>query len=259
MLSAETRDIFALCVLAAIGSSLAGRIMLMMRRSPLSPLQSTLFAVNYTLARILWRVEIRGSLPELKTERGAVLVCNHRCPLDPAVIALTGPRVIHWMVAREYCEYPLFRGLLRVCGAIPVARGETDTTATKTAVQLLERGEIVGFFPEGRLNTTARTLLPGRPGAALIALKGRAAVVPCYIDGTPYDGTTLGCLLMPARVKLTIGEPINTEPYLDCPHQRAAADELTSRLLGAIARLAGDAHYQPEVAGRRPANQLRNC
>ena len=51
MLSAETRDILALCVLAAIGSSLAGWVVLKMRRSPYSPAQSALCAVNYLLTR----------------------------------------------------------------------------------------------------------------------------------------------------------------------------------------------------------------
>ena len=34
--------------------------------------------------------------------------------------------------------------------------------------------------------------MPGRPGAALIALKARVPVVPCYIHDAPYDGTMLG-------------------------------------------------------------------
>lgn len=253
MLSAETGDILALCVLAVLGFWLTVRIILMMRRSPLTVVQSCLFAINYTLARVLWRTEIHGQLPNLPQGRGAIIVCNHRCPLDPSFIALTGPRVIHWMVAREYCEYPLFRGLLRVCGAIPVTRGGTDAAAMRAVVALLERGELVGFFPEGRINTTARLMLPGRSGAALAAIKARAAIVPCYIEGSPYDGTTLGCVAMPAHVKLTIGEPIDLESYYDRSNDRASLDELTRLILGSIARLAGDDDFQPEVAGRKPS------
>jgi len=254
MLSTETGDIIALCVLAALGSSLAGRIMLMMRRSPISPLQSFLFAINYTAVRVLWRTNIRGRLPPLRSDQGAVIVCNHRCPLDPSFIASTGPRVIHWMVAREYCEYPLFRELLKVCGAIPVMRGGTGAAATKAAIRLLEQGELVGLFPEGRINTTSRLLLPGQPGAALIALKARALVVPCYIDGSPYDGTTLGCLLMPARVRLVIGPPIDLSRYYGREGERDVLNELTRHFLCAIAQLAGEPDYRPELAGRSSNN-----
>ena len=250
MLSAQAADILALCVLAALGSLLAGRIMLMLRKSPLSPLQSFLFVINYTVVRVLWRANISGRFPRTRADRGAVIVCNHRCPLDPSFIAVTGPRIIHWMVAREYCDYLWFRYLLKVCGAIPVRRGGTDTAAAKSAIRLLENGELVGMFPEGRINTTARRLLPGRPGAAMIALKARAPVVPCYIAGAPYDGTTLGCLLMPARVRLVIGRPLDLSEFYGREGEREVLDELTRRFLCAIAELAGDPDFQPELAGR---------
>ncbi len=247
MLSAETGNILAFCLLAGLGSAGGVRVILMLRRSPLTPLQSVLYAINYAVNRLLWRTSVRGRLPPLGAA-GAVIVCNHRCPLDPSFIALTGPRVIHWMVAREYCEYPPFRGFLGTCGAIPVNRGGTDTSAAKAAIRLLEEGELVGIFPEGRLNTTGRTLLPGRRGAAMIALKARATVIPCHIEGAPYDGTTLGPLLMPARVRLTIGPPLDLSPFFGREGRREALDEATRRMLCAIARLAGDENYRPELA-----------
>ncbi len=220
-----------------------------LRRSPLSPAQSLLYALNYVVARVLWRAETRGRFP-LPAGQGAVIVCNHRCPLDPGIIALAVPRLVHWMVAREYCQQPAFRRLLRICEVIPVNRGGTDTAATKAAIRLVEQGGLVGILPEGRINTTADLLLPGRPGAALVALKARCPVVPCYIHGAPYNGTTLGCLLMPARVRLEIGRPIDLSPYFGREGEREVLDELTLRFLRAIAELAGRPDFQPRLAGR---------
>jgi 1-acyl-sn-glycerol-3-phosphate acyltransferase len=249
MLSDKQSDFLALCVLAGLGSSLAGWIVLKLRRSPFSPAQSFLYALNYVLARILWRVRIHGGFAILPGQ-GAVIVCNHRCPVDPSFIALAAPRAVHWMVAKEYCEAPLLRRLLRLCEVIPVTRGGVDTAAAKAAIRLVERGGLVGIFPEGRINTTPQTLLPGRPGAALIALKARVPVVPCYIHGAPYDGTTLGCLLMPAAVRMEIGRPIDLSPYFGRENDRQALEELTHRFLGAVAALAGKPDFQPQVAGR---------
>jgi 1-acyl-sn-glycerol-3-phosphate acyltransferase len=249
MLSADARDIFAICVLVALGSALLGWIVLMLRRSPFSPIQSALYALNYTITRIMWRVEVRGRFP-ISEGNGAVIVCNHRSSLDPSFIAVTVPRVVHWMVAREYCEFPPFRRLLQICGSIPVNRAGNDTAATKAAIRIAEQGGLVGIFPEARINTTTQTLLPGRPGAAMIALKARVPVVPCYIENAPYDGTALGCLLMPASVRLTFGQPIDLSAYFDRDGSREVLDELTLQFLAAIAALAGDVAFQPQLAGR---------
>ena len=149
----------------------------MLRRSPFTPAQSALYALNYVLTRVLWRTRIHGSFP-IPPGQGAVVICNHRCPLDPSFMVLTTARVIHWMVAREYCEHPAFRRLLRTCEVIPVRRGAVDMAAIREAIRLVQQGELVALFPEGRINTTAQLLLPGRSGAALIALKARGRSSP---------------------------------------------------------------------------------
>jgi 1-acyl-sn-glycerol-3-phosphate acyltransferase len=249
MLSAEASDILASCVLLALFAGVAGWIVLGLRRSPFSPVQSFLYALNYTFARILWRAQVRGRFP-LGEGQGAIVVCNHRSSMDPCFIALPVHRAVHWMVAREYCESPFLRGLLKTCCSIPVSRGGYDMAAAKAAIRIAAGGGLVGIFPEARINTTDERLLPGRSGAAMIALKARVPVVPCYIDNSPYDGTSLGALLMPASVRLTIGEPIDLSAYYDRDADRHVLNELTLQFLAAIAHLAGDDAFQPRLAGR---------
>jgi 1-acyl-sn-glycerol-3-phosphate acyltransferase len=245
MLSDETRCFLAFCVLTAIGLGIAGWIFRILQRSPFTPAQSALYALNYLLARILWRLRVEGVFP-IPPGQGAVIVCNHRCPLDPSFIAMTTTRVVHWMVAKEYCETPVLRELLRTCEVIPVRRGTIDLTAVRTAIRLVEQGELVGIFPEGRINVTKDLLLPGHTGAAMIAMKARAPVVPCYIQGAPYDGTTLGCMVMPASVRLVIGQPIDVASCPEQGDQREAQTALTRRFLVEIARLAGQPDFQPK-------------
>jgi 1-acyl-sn-glycerol-3-phosphate acyltransferase len=249
MLSADPRDFLATCVVIAVIASLLVWGITVLRRSPFTPSQSALYALNYLIVRILWRAKIRGRL-RLPPNQGAVIVCNHRCPLDPSFITLTTFRVVHWMVAKEYCEIPGFRQLLSTCEVIPVRRGAVDMGAVRAAIRLVERGEVVGIFPEGRINTTSQLLLPGRSGAAMIAMKAKAPIVPCFIHGAPYDGTTLGCLVTPASVQLTIGDPIDVSEYLDADDQHGAQDALTRRLLAEIARLADRPDFEPKLAGR---------
>ena len=249
MLSAETSDDLALCVLVSLALILVGWIVVKLRRSPFSLAQSLLYSLNYVVVRVLWRVQIYGPF-DIPPQQGAVIVCNHRCPLDPSFITVTVLRVVHWMVAKEYCEDPALRWLLRTCGVIPVSRSGIDTAATRKAIRLAQNGGLVAMFPEGRINTTNEMLLPGRPGAAMIALKARVPVVPCYIHGSPYNGTTLGCLLMPASVKLIIGRPIDLTPYYDRHDDRQVLEELTRLFLREIAALGGQPNFQPQLAGR---------
>jgi 1-acyl-sn-glycerol-3-phosphate acyltransferase len=250
MLSVHASDVLAVCALIGLGLAVALWVVLILRRSPYSPTQSALYAVNYLFTRLLWRLQIRGQFP-IAPGQGAVVVCNHRSSIDPCFIYLTVPRVVHWMVAREYCEFFLFRKLLLLCGSIPVGRGGQDTAATKAAIRIVQHGGLVGIFPEAYINRTTDMLLPGRPGAALIALKARVPVVPCYIENAPYDGTTLGCLLMPASVRLTIGKPIDLSAYYDKDGDRETLEQLTLRFMEAIVHLAGRDDFRPTLAGRR--------
>jgi 1-acyl-sn-glycerol-3-phosphate acyltransferase len=249
MLSALSTDLLAVALLAAFAAGVAGFVWHVRRRLPLTLAQSFWYAVNYAIARILWRARVTHPLP-VAPDRGAGIVCNHRSSPDPSFIETATTRVVHWMVAKEYCAHWAFGRFLRMAEIIPVGRGGIDTGATKAAIRYARAGGLVALFPEGRINTTERLLLPGRPGAAMIALKARVPVIPCYIHGSPYDGTPVGCLLMPAKVDVRIGRPMDLSEYYGREDEREVVEQLTKRLLVAIATLAGSPDFQPELAGR---------
>jgi 1-acyl-sn-glycerol-3-phosphate acyltransferase len=156
------------------------------------------------------------------------------------------------MVAREFVEGPAFGWALRTLQAIPVNRGGIDTASTRAAVRFAEGGDLVGIFPEGRINESGELMLPGRPGAALIALRARVPVVPCYLSGSPYDGTTWGFLFMAARTRLVVGKPIDLSAYYNRDEQdKDIHSQLTLRFMREIAALAGKPDYEPRLAGKR--------
>lgn len=257
MFSAAATEALAITVLTGLGLSLLFYAAILLLRSPFTPVQSCLYVVNLLLTRLLWKARIGGRLPVSPGE-GAVIVSNHRSSVDPSFFVLATDRVVHWMVAKEYWRIGALGWFFRVCEAIPVSRGGIDTAATKSAIRLAGDGEVVGLFPEGRINTTDRVLLPGRPGAVLIALKARVPVIPCYLSGSPYDGTYWGCLFMSARVRLSIGQPIDISEYYGREKERDVLETLTKRILNEIALLAGAKDFQPEVAGRsyKPGGNL---
>jgi 1-acyl-sn-glycerol-3-phosphate acyltransferase len=249
MLSPAATQVLAIGALSLIGLGLLTWAIVLVWRSLFTPAQAVLYALLYVIVRVLWRAQIVGRLP-IPPDQGAVVICNHLGPLDSFSIALTVDRLVHWMVAREYCVHPAFAWFLRISGVIPVSRGGIDTAATKLAIRYAQEGELVGLFPEGRINTTAELLAPGRPGAAMIALKARVPVVPCYITGSPYDGTVWGCLLMPAKIRLKVGQPIDLSAYYGRENDREVLEHLTRQFLVEMAKLVGCPDFQPKLAGR---------
>jgi 1-acyl-sn-glycerol-3-phosphate acyltransferase len=211
--------------------------------------QFPIYMFSLVMTRVLWRAEIEGHLP-FPPGQGAVIVSNHIGPIDPAFVALASGRPVHWLVAREYFEHPLYAWAFRILQCIPVNRGGIDTKATKLAVRYAAQGDLVGLFPEGRINSSGRLMIPGRPGAALIALKARVPVVPCYVEGSPYDGTAFGFFFIPAKTRIKIGQPIDMTEYLEHVGDRDLLEKLTRRFMVEIASLAGVPDYQPEVSGR---------
>ncbi len=202
------------------------------------------------LTRIFWRTRIEGTFP-IGDRGNAVIICNHRSSIDPFFVQIAVRRVIHWMVAREFCEQPVLGFFLRIPEVIPVNRGGIDTASTKSAIRLVTEGGMVGMLPEGRINTTDKFMGPVRPGAIVVALKGHAPIVPCYIEDAPYGGTTWSPFLMRARTVVRYGQPIDLSPYYGQEKDHALVRKLLIECVSAIAKLAGRDDFEPELAGRK--------
>jgi 1-acyl-sn-glycerol-3-phosphate acyltransferase len=242
-------DFLAIGLIVAIPVALAIWFFRSWRRTGLTLPLFLLHSFNYGLLRFLWRVTIDRPLP-VPAGSGAVIVANHTSSIDPLLIQLGTDRLVHWMVAREYVYHPAMAWAFRTLRSIPVGRRGVDTAATKLAIRLAQQGGLVGLFPEGRINDTSALLLPGRAGAALIALKANVPVVPCYVEGAPYAGTVLGPFFMPSRVRVHVGNPIDLAPFQTGDRDRAVLKEFTKRMMQEIAALAGEHSYEPRMAGK---------
>lgn len=250
MLSPDGTKLLAVVVLAGLAFGVAGWLVVVYRRTQYTLAQAPIYLLNQVMSRVLWRTTILGKLA-IGPQEGAVIVCNHRGPIDPAFIGLLTQRSVHWMVAEEYCRSGLMAASLRILQVIPARRAGVDTAATKLAIRYAQQGDLVGMFPEGRINNSGDLMLPGRPGAVVVALKAKVRVVPCYLSGTPNDGTPFGFFFIPARVRLVVGEPVDLSPWYSRAGEKEVQAELTRDLLRRIAVLAGRPDFQPQLAGRR--------
>jgi len=132
--------------------------------------------------RLWFRVEIRGEMPKHVPER-LVVVANHQSLFDGALLYAFLPFKSTWVVHTQIWEKWYFRALLSVGRSVPV-----DTTrpqAIRTLVHVIERGEPVVIFPEGRATVTG-SLMKIYDGPAFLAAKTGAAVLPVSIDGSVH-------------------------------------------------------------------------
>jgi 1-acyl-sn-glycerol-3-phosphate acyltransferase len=168
-------------------------------------------AVNVCFARMYHRLELR-SPPRLPRSGPAILVCNHISGLDPVLIQATSRRIITWMMASEYYEIPALTWFFKQVGAIPVDRSGRDLAATRQAMRALDHGNILGVFPEGRIEPD-RSLLPFQTGVAMIAIRKGVDVYPAAIEGTQRGLPMVQAFLNPQSAGLAFGERINLSGF----------------------------------------------
>jgi 1-acyl-sn-glycerol-3-phosphate acyltransferase len=249
MFSSQGTDIFAGFVIVAV--LLAPIIMaaIFLFRSKHTIAQEVLIFTSAVLARTLWRTQVVGEI-KIPEGQGAIVVSNHTSGVDPWFTKLASKRIMHYLVAAEYFYHPAMHWFFRQVKAIPVNRGGVDTAATKQAIRLAEQGHLVGIFPEGRLNPTRAVLLPGRPGALLVALKARVPVQVCYIFNAPQSKTVGGTFLTPSKTRIVVGPLLDISSYYGREKEDGVLAELTLRVLKEIATVAGQPEFEPKLAGK---------
>ena len=116
-------------------------------------------------------------------KEGPIIIAgNHIHLFDQCLPILSTRRMIHYMAKKEYFEGK-FAWFFAAMGCIPVDRANTDIKSVKSAMKVLRKDGAIGIFPEGTRNRTDAFLLEFKPGAATLAKKTGAYIVPCGLTG----------------------------------------------------------------------------
>jgi 1-acyl-sn-glycerol-3-phosphate acyltransferase len=165
----------------------------------------------------------------------AILAANHASFLDPILISLRARRPVRFLVSNQFYRDPRLHALLRWLGTIPVGGGAGIVRSFRQVAGVIEDGGLLGIFPEGGI-TRDGSMKPFRSGAAVLAMRLGAPIVPIHLRGT-FDA-----LPRYARwprfvpVTLRIGEPVKVEARPKPSSEEIAA--LTESIRSSIASLA---------------------
>lgn len=190
-----------------------------------------------TVSRILFALSSQTKVinREAVPLKGPLLiVSNHVSYLDPVLLGAFIPRRTACLAKEELFKILGLGWLLRTWGVMPVKRGFADRTAIRRAEEVLNRGGALLMFPEGTRSRNAR-LQPGQTGAAFVALRCGAPVLPVGISGTQHVRGVRDVLRRP-RITATFGRPIQPPPA-EKARMTQAAQEFTQEIMEAIAAL----------------------
>lgn len=148
------------------------------------------------------RVEGQENLPK----GGPLLVvANHFSFIDPVAMIGVSPWPLEFIGGFQMPNAPAsVTWLPKVWGYYPVYRGTASREALRAAEAILKQDGVLGIFPEA--GNWATVLRPARPGAAFLAVRTGARILPMGFAGLNdvFPNLQKG---RRARVTIRIGEP----------------------------------------------------
>jgi 1-acyl-sn-glycerol-3-phosphate acyltransferase len=190
------------------------------------------------LIKLLVLVTLRVTISGLENfpKRGpAIIAFNHLGDADAVLLFATLPfSPIEGLGKIELYEHWLVGPVFRAYGVIWVHRGQPDRKAIRAALNGLTEGRMISLAPEGRQSVTG-ALEEGEKGAAFLALKSGAPIVPVALTGLENQNI-YGHLKRWRRapVSLSVGKPFFLE---ENPDRQKMIQDGTRRIMETLASL----------------------
>ena len=213
-----------------------------------------------TFARRLFRVFARGlakavvlvtmkstvtGLENFPKHGPALIVINHLGDADAVLLAASIPTAIDGMGKIELDEHWLVGPVFRAYGVIYVHRGRPDRKAIRAALDGLAEGRMLALAPEGRQSVEGK-LDEGTEGAAFLAMKTGALIVPVAMTGTENEKIYNRKWWQRARVTLSVGKPFKLVEQAD---RQKMMREGTSQIMESLANLLPESYRGNYKAG----------
>lgn len=177
--------------------------------------------VVYRLVRGLVRrllfpwLRVKSVNAEILDHPGATILAPvHRSNLDSVLLASLCDRRVRALGKESLFVVPVVKYFCAALGAIPVRRGEADRDALAAARALLDREESMIVFPEGG-RQEGHDVHELFDGAAWLASRTGARVVPIGISGTESALPQHARTLHRSRVGIFVGEPLEAPTGVD--------------------------------------------
>jgi 1-acyl-sn-glycerol-3-phosphate acyltransferase len=219
--------------------------------------------IRYALKKLIhaafWALtdlEVEGE--ERVPQKGPmIIVGNHFSYADSVAMIRLAPPTIEFFAGSNPAFTPTWVECLpKLWGVFYVRRGNVSRKALRAAERVLAQDGLFGIFPEG--GAWAEMLRPARPGAAYLAARTGAPVLPAAFTG--FRDIFPIRLQDQAKVKIKVGTPIG--PFRTTGRgreRREQLDEIGEEIMRSIARLLPDelrGTYSSDPAVRKAAREV---
>jgi 1-acyl-sn-glycerol-3-phosphate acyltransferase len=196
----------------------------------------------YGLSKFVTLVTMRAKISGLENfpKHGpALVVINHLGDADAVLLMSILPLTIEGMGKIELNDHWLVGPVFRAYGIIWVHRGRPDRKALRAALDGLAEGRMLTLAPEGRQSLIGG-LEDGNEGAAFLALRSGAPIVPVAMTGTEnqniYDHLRRW---KRTPVTLSVGKPFFLQEQAD---RQKMLREGTRQIMESLAGLLPEAY-----------------
>ncbi len=160
----------------------------------------------------------------------AIIAANHVSSWDPFIVAVASPRPVCFMAKAELYNNWILAILLGGLHAFPVKRGSADRGAIRKALDILNKEQLLGIFPEGTRSKDS-SVQTAQAGTAMLAIKSGAPVIPVACIGTAGK-FPLGWGRN--RFIVRVGKPIDMARYREKKANSAALEKLSLEIMQEI-------------------------
>ncbi len=194
------------------------------------------------ILNMLFRPEVEG-IEHIPQDGAAILASNHLSFSDSIFLPLVLDRRVTFLAKADYFTGTGIKGRLtaffmRGVGQIPINRagGKASEAALNSGLAVLERGELLGLYPEGTRSPDSR-LYRGRTGVARMALTAGVPVIPVAMIDTDKAQPTGQIVPKIMRIGIRIGEPLDFSRYEGMEGDRFVLRSVTDEIMYELMRL----------------------
>ena len=210
------------------------------------------------LLRVLFRPWVRG-MENIPATGPVILASNHLSFSDSIFLPLQSRRPVVFLAKSEYFTGKGLKGMLtrwffKSTGQLPIDRsgGKASEDSLNTGLGVLERGLLLGIYPEGTRSPDAK-LYRGRTGIARMVLEAKVPVIPVAMIDTEKVQAIGQKLPKIRRVGVNIGAPLDFSRFEGMEGDRIVLRAVTDEIMYELQKLSGQVYddvYASSVKSR---------